>query len=244
MANPQQARRSDPLPTASPGPVLIGFEGSDGGRDALELGRVLSAIEGGRAIVAIPHNAGLAEEARTALDDPTAEIEEIGVLSPALLLVESARRNHAETLVVGSTRRGKVGRVLLGSDVEQILHKTPCEVVVAPTGYASEGHRDLARIAVAVDGTPGSKAVLARAEELARQAGAAIEIIPLDPKHGGGWWHGVRDTASAIAAACEPDVDLLVAGWRHRMDHFRVGSVTQRLLTETPCPVLVVPNAR
>ncbi len=192
----------------------------------------------------MPHDADFADEARTALGDPGAETEEIGVLLPSLMLVESANRRRAGTLVVGSTRRGRVGRVLLGSDVEQILHKHPCDVAVAPSGYASDTHRGYAKVAVAVDGTPSSEVILARAKDLARQAGATLEIVPTRTTHSGAWWHAVGTTAAEIVEACAPDVDLLVVGWRHRMDHFRSGSVTKHLITEAPCPVLVVPNPR
>lgn len=266
----------------SAAPVLIGFDGAEGGRDALELGRVLGSIRESRCIVAIPEAEQIAAEARTALDDPDAQMHVIGVLSPALQLVEYAKRESAGTLVVGSTRRGRVGRALLGSVAEQVLHKAPCEVVVAPRGYASEHHERFAKIAVAVDGSPESKVALTRAEDLARQAGAAIEILvasdpivsgieaefppdapsslsevleaavssvdpalaPTGKKVDSGWRQVVRTIAVALAKACEPDVDLLVAGSRRPMDHFLLGSVTRHLITEAPCPVLVVPHAR
>jgi nucleotide-binding universal stress UspA family protein len=242
MAGSQQATKIGPLSTAAP--VLIGFDGSDGGRDALELGRLLSSIQGSPTVVAIPHDNGLAEEARSALGDPAAETQEVGVLSPAMMLLESAKSNHAATLVVGSSRRGSVGRLLLGSDVEQILRRTPCEVAIAPSDYASQRHRGYTKIAMAHDGTADSGPVLTRAEDLAHDAGAALKTISAREQAVGGWWHGVGTTASAVAAACEADVDLLVIGWRHRMDHFRVGSVTKHVITEAPCPVLVIPNEK
>lgn len=266
-------------PTSS-APVLIGFDGAEGGRDALELGRVLGSIRDSRCIVAIPEAERFADEARTALGDPEAETHVIGVLSPALQLVECARRESAGTLVVGSTRRGKLGRALLGSTAEQVLHKAPCEVVVAPRGYASEHHERFKKIAVAVDGTPESKVALSRAEDLARQAEAAIEVLvasdpvvsgieaefppdtpssmsdvleaavssvdptltPTGKKVDSGWRQVVRTIAAALAEACEPDVDLLVAGSRRPMDRFLLGSATKHLITEAPCPVLVVPH--
>jgi len=244
MARSQPAARPRPAPAAAPGPVLIAYDGSEGGRDALALGSLLASLEGSRCIVAIPRDTDLAAEARSSLDDPSAEVEEIGVLSPAMMLVESAERHYAETLVVGSTRQGRLGRVLLGSDVEQILRRTPCDVVIAPAGYASENHRRYTKIAMALDGTAASEAVLTRAEGLAHDAGAAMKTISARGQAVGGWWHGVGTTAAAIAGACGPDVDLLVIGWRHRMDHFRVGSVTKHVIAEVSCPVLVVYNGR
>jgi nucleotide-binding universal stress UspA family protein len=273
--------RSFISPTSA-APVLIGFDGAEGGRDALELGRVLGSIRQSHCVAAIPEAEQFADEARAALGDPEAETEVIGVLSPALQLVECAKREDAGTLVVGSTRRGKLGRALLGSTAEQVLHKAPCEVVVAPRGYGAEHRERFAKIAVAVDGAPESKVALTRAEDLARQAGAAIEILvasdpvvsgieaefpgdapssmsdvleaavssvdpalaPTGKKVDSGRRQTVRTIAAALAGACEPDIDLLVAGSRRPMDRFFLGSVTKHLITEAPCPVLVVPHTR
>lgn len=280
-AEEKRSRNGAPSPT-SRAPVLIGFDGADGGRDALELGRVLGSIRESRCIVAIPEAEQFADEARAALRDPEAEVQVIGTLYPALQLVECAKREGAGTLVVGSTHRGKLGRALLGSTSAQVLHKAPCEVVVAPRGYASEDHEGFTKIAVAVDGSPGSKLALARAEDLARQAGAKIEVlVASDPVVSGieaefprdtpssisdvleaavasvdpalsptgrkvptGWREVVRTIAEALAEACEPDVDLLVAGSRRPVDRFLLGSMTKHLITEAPCPVLVIPHER
>jgi nucleotide-binding universal stress UspA family protein len=282
MATAEEASRNGPYvsPTAA-APVLVGFDGAEGGRDALELARVLSSIRGARCIVATPDAENLATEAREALEDPRGEIRVIGILSPAMMLTQCAEEEGAGTLVVGSTRRGKIGRALVGSTAEQILHKAPCEVVVAPRGYASERHEGFAKIAVAVDGTPESKVALTRAEDVARQAGATIEILvasdpvvsaveaefppdapssmsdvleaaigsvdpalsPTGKKVDSGWRQVVRTIADALAVACDPDVDLLVAGSRRPWDRFLLGSVTKHLIAEAPCPVLVVPQA-
>ena len=217
-------------PTAE-APVLIGFDGAAGGRDALELGRILGTVRGSGCIVAIPHE-DAAAEAHEVL--PNAELREIGILSPALQLIQCAKREHAGTLVVGSTRRGAISRAMLGSTAKQVLHKAPCEVVVAPRGYAAGQHEGFAKIAVAVDGTPESKLALKRAEDLARQAGATIEVLAASDPVGAG----------ALAKACEPDVDLIVAGSRRSIDRLLLGSMTDHLITEAPCPVLVVPHTR
>ena len=130
--------------------------------------------------------------------------------------------------------------MLLGSDIEQILHRTMGDVVVAPNGYASEEAPGIFRVVIAVP-KPASEPVLARGEELARQAGAPQRRSRSE---------GSTTAAGGIASARphrdrrgrEPDTDILVVGWRNRMDHFRVGSVTKHVIAEVPCPVLVVDN--
>ncbi len=282
MAKTQEATRRESFtsPTFA-APVLVGLDGSAGGRDALELGRVLASIRGARPIVAVPEFEPMSSEARAVLGDPQVKIDPIGILAPARMLLECARRENAGTLVVGSTRRGKVGRALLGSVGGQVLHRAPCEVLVAPRGYASERHQGFAKIAVAVDGTPGSKVALTRAEDLARQAGASLEIlVAADPLVAGveaefpaaaptslssvleaaigavdpalattarwvdsGAREIARTIANALAEACDPEVDLLLAGSRRPLDRFLMGSVTRHLIAHAPCPVLVIPHA-
>lgn len=50
-------------------------------------------------------------------------------------LQRTATEEHADLLVLGSSHRGAVGRVLIGSVTEQILHGAPCAVAVAPVGF-------------------------------------------------------------------------------------------------------------
>lgn len=277
----EEGRRSQ-FTSPTPGaPVLIGFDGAEGGSDALELGRVLSSIRSCDPIVALPEADSLLDEVRAALGE-LPKIHSIGVVVPGRALVEYAKRDRAGTLVIGSSRRGKLDRALLGSVGDQVLRHAPCEVVVAPRGYASKRHDGFAKIAVAVDGTPESKVALTRAEDLARQAGAKIEVLvaddpvvsdieaefPLDApaslsnvleaaigavdpdlapsgqRVDTGWKQVVRTIAAALAGACGPDVDMLVTGSRRPWEHFLAGSVTKRLITEAPCPVLVVPHSR
>lgn len=252
-----ESARKFTSPTAA-APVVVGVDGSDGAHDAEEMARLLSSIRGTSCIVA---------------GDLT---------SPGRMLIERAESEGAGTIVVGSPHRGKLGRALLGSVAEHILDRAPCEVVVAPRGYAAGGHTGLAKIAVAVDGTPESKVALTRAEDLARQAGATIEVLvasdpvvadveaeyppdapasmsdvleaalgsvdpalaPTGKKVDSGRRQVVRAIAAALAAACDPDVDLLVAGSRSPIEHMLFGSVTKQLINESPCPVLVVPDTK
>ncbi len=67
-------------------------------------------------------------------------------------------------------------------------------------------------------------------------------LSPAGKKVDSGWRRVVRTIADALAAACDPDVDLLVAGSRRPWDRFLLGSVTKHLIAEAPCPVLVVPG--
>jgi nucleotide-binding universal stress UspA family protein len=176
--------------------LLVGYDGSDGGRDALELARVLGAAEGAEAIVAsvIPYGplpVGFAEleddaaaaarplldEARERLAGFEVETRAFGGGSPAWVLTDLAECHEADLIVVGSPHRGAIGRTLIGSVAEGVLHGAPCAVAVAPRGYAGVGHGPLALIGVAYDGTPEAKAALERARDLAQETGAAVRVL-------------------------------------------------------------------
>jgi nucleotide-binding universal stress UspA family protein len=176
--------------------LLVGFDGSDGGRDALELARLLAARTDGSVTIAtvlfsgpLPIDlAGLGEEeareaepvfeeARAVLGDLIAQAHAFGGGSPGAVLTGLAERDEFDAIAVGSPHRGAVGRVLIGSVAGSLLSGAPCDVIVAPKGYAAERHDAFRTIAVGYDGTPEAKLALRRAEELARPANAMLRIL-------------------------------------------------------------------
>jgi nucleotide-binding universal stress UspA family protein len=176
--------------------VLVGFDGSDGGRDALELTRSLGVATGADALVVtvIPYGPlpvdfsalesdaaaeakPLFEEARQRLEGLRVETRGFGGGSAAGVITDLAEREGVELVVVGSPHRGAVGRALIGSVAESVLHGAPCAVAVAPRGHAEQRHGPFRLIGVAYDGTRESKAALHRALELAEATGAAIRVL-------------------------------------------------------------------
>jgi nucleotide-binding universal stress UspA family protein len=176
--------------------ILVGFDGNDGGRDALELARVMASATGAGVLVvaAIPYGPlpvsaarlegdqlGEAEpllaEARERLGDLEVETRAFGGGSPAGVLTMVAEEEDLELLVVGSPHRGPVGRALIGSVADSLLPAAPCAVVVAPRGYATERHQPFGLIAVAYDGTAEARMALRRAERIAAATGARLRIL-------------------------------------------------------------------
>jgi nucleotide-binding universal stress UspA family protein len=175
--------------------LLVGYDGSDGGRDALELARVLGEATGASALVVtvlpygplpIPYEIleqeeaeraqPLFEEAKERLGALEAETRAFGGGSPAGVVNDLAEREGVDAIVVGSPHRGPVGRTLIGSVAEGLLHGAPCETAIAPRGYASDEHGPLRTIAVAYDDTPEAKTALKRAEEIALGCRATIVV--------------------------------------------------------------------
>ncbi|MGN6585952.1 MAG: universal stress protein, partial [Solirubrobacterales bacterium] len=175
--------------------LLAGYDGSDGGRDALELTRVLTEATGAGVLVVtvlpygplpVPYEIleeeeaerakPLFEEAKKLLGGIEVETRAFGGGSAAAVINDLAEKEKIETIVVGSPHRGPIGRTLIGSVANGLLHGAPCEVVLAPQGYASEQHGPFRTIAVAYDDTPEAKAALKRAEAIALACRATIVI--------------------------------------------------------------------
>ena len=81
-------------------------------------------------------------------------------------LHELAESEEADLLVLGSSRRGLLGRVLLGDHTRAALNGAPCAVAIAPAGY-SDHFGPISRIGVGYDGSLESGKALEVARELA-----------------------------------------------------------------------------
>ena len=97
--------------------------------------------------------------------------------SPGRALHELSETSGAAVVVVGSTTRGPIRRVLAGSVAQQLLSGAASPVAVAPHGYAEQEDTDLAIVGVAYDGSEESERALTGARDLARRAGARLRII-------------------------------------------------------------------
>lgn len=230
--------------------LLVGYDGSDDGRDALELARVLGEATGAGALVVtvlpygplpIPYEVleeeeaeraePLFAEARARLGDLEVETRAFGGGSAAAVINDLAEREKVETIVVGSPHRGAIGRVVIGSVADGLLHGAPCEVVVAPSGYAAEEHGPFRTVAVAYDDTPESKAALARAEAIALDCRATIVVYTVSAPvavvpGAAGYTPTVAPEAGAIVTQAVKSVDERLAA-------------TGRALSGVPGPALV-----
>jgi nucleotide-binding universal stress UspA family protein len=188
-------------------------------------------------------------------------------------LHELAEREGADLLVVGSSRRGLLGRVLLGDETRDALNGAPCAVAVAPNGHADQ-LGVIREIGVAYDESPESEHALDTARQLAAELGArvsAIEVISL-PRYlfRDGSTPAEVSIEECVAAArqritalseVEPhavyghvaeelalysaSVDLLVVGSRGYGPLGRLihGSTTRELTHNARCPLLVLTRA-
>ena len=253
------------------GKVLVGYEDTERGREALALGQILAnAANAVLRIATVTHDGGT----------------ELAAL---------ARSEGADLIVIGSSRRGAVSRVVPGSTVEHLLGDASCLVAVAPPGFgrvvdggstwrplAGDGDDTGMRvIGVGFDSSAASRKALDLAAGLAISNGATLRVYAVARKYGhvpgdgaGGQSPGVPSEAEALRErlhrtvaelpaetralpvflrgvpttelihAVDYGVDLLVLGTRPGGPLRRAlhGSVSAAVLQEVRCPVLISPS--
>jgi nucleotide-binding universal stress UspA family protein len=86
-------------------------------------------------------------------------------------------RPDAGLIVVGSTTRGPVGRLLIGGVGEWLVAGAACPVVIAPRGYSDGPSVKLARIGVGVDSSDEAQRALEATVALAEKADAEVRVI-------------------------------------------------------------------
>jgi nucleotide-binding universal stress UspA family protein len=105
-----------------------------------------------------------------------AQLMSVGASSIGRGLHQLAEDEHADLIVVGSSHRGFLGRVLIGDDTRASLNGAPCAIAVAPLGY-TQTLADMTTIGVGYDGSAESEAALALARRLASEHGATLRAI-------------------------------------------------------------------
>jgi nucleotide-binding universal stress UspA family protein len=180
---------------------VVGFSVDSGGREAVELGRMLAA--GTDAVlhpctvvpdrhlfetmpgVDLEYVSFLTERARAALDEAEAAVGGTvpvkrhvqPAASAADGLVELANTLGAEMIVLGSARGG-LGRLVVGSTTNDLLHSAPLPVAMATSGFRAPAG-SLARVTCGVVGGPGRAAAVQAAVRLATSHDAPLRLATL-----------------------------------------------------------------
>jgi nucleotide-binding universal stress UspA family protein len=108
-------------------------------------------------------------------EDIAVEFRQIDNMSAARGLHEAAEAQDAGLLVVGSTNRGALGRVLPGSTAERLMHGAPCPIAIVPHEWEAGG--GLNTIGVAYVDTDEARQALRGAHALARRTGAKLRVL-------------------------------------------------------------------
>jgi len=177
-------------------PIIVGYDPMTSDRAPINFGLAAARFTGAPLIVASASAAGggpdllqqdedLVVDASDALEEARRELEPEGIAvecrellantSAARALHETSEAEDAGLLVVGSTRRGTVGRVIPGSTAERLMHGAPCPIAIVPPGW--EAGAGLNTIGVAYVDTDEGREALRGAHALALRAGATLRAL-------------------------------------------------------------------
>jgi nucleotide-binding universal stress UspA family protein len=179
------------------GPVVVGFDGSPGGTDALVLAQRCAHLLGAPLVVAVVHPSPaaigsgrvdaewvaerrdlaerIAGDARAELDGvPDVQCRVLGSSSAAHGLHDLAEETGAALIVAGSHRSGPPERLFAGSTADRLLSGSVCPVAVAPSGMRARGAGAITRIGVAYIDTADGRAALDRAARMAAAGSAQL----------------------------------------------------------------------
>jgi nucleotide-binding universal stress UspA family protein len=174
--------------------LLVGYDGHPTSRDALAFAKVICEKTGAELTVASvrgywPELLGDSFELVVKEDErwiSRGATEVLGAIPFSVRVLagghestglrELAEAEEIDMIVVGSTHRGRVGRVCPGSVGERVLSEAPCTVAVAPRGLAEKQVR-FGVIAVGYDGSEQARVALRTAIGLAERTGASLLII-------------------------------------------------------------------
>ena len=125
--------------------ILVGIDGSNTSREALQLAIKNANAYGGELLVVTSMTTGTPEEneeiraAEATLAEAKSTAEEAGVTCSTHLLIRGhsagedivafAAENQVELIVVGIKRRSRVGKILMGSSAQYVILKAQCPVL-------------------------------------------------------------------------------------------------------------------
>lgn len=193
------ASRASVLPASSVQPLrlLVGYDGRPASRDALSFAKALARASEAELTVASvrgywPDLLGESYElvvkedehwisrgATEVLGDIPFSVRVLPGGHEPVGLRELAATEGSDMLVVGSTHRGRVGRICPGSTGERLLDGATCAVVITPRGLADH-EVSVREIAVGYDGSRASTVALSPCDRPRR----AKWRIPAGPRRG------------------------------------------------------------
>jgi nucleotide-binding universal stress UspA family protein len=180
--------------------VLVGYDGRSPSRDALALAALFRQVADVELVLGVvlpglspqgdfhAHEEALGRESTALFAHASSQLDEldsaihaerraIGGESPTEGLRDLARSEGVDLIVIGSTDRGPIGRIVPGTTADGLIAQAPCPFAVAPRGYAERADRDLRIIGLAYDGSTEAKRAAAVAIGLARLAACGLRAF-------------------------------------------------------------------
>ena len=197
----------------------------------------------------------VAEEAERAarmhLDAVARLIREAGVRcevavvhgDPALHILQAARDDGADLIVMATHGRKGVPRVVLGSVTEAVLHATPCPLLTIPPRAPGVGG-SFNRVLCAVDFAPSSPATFAHALAMVHDSFGELTVLNvIDPAFSTTPPDTARASVEKALASLHGRIPPAVATWCAVHDEVRFGDTATEVLkaaTEDQAQLIVV----
>ena len=183
--------------SAAMAPIIAAFAPSKSQREPIEFGIAASRVTGAPLIVAHVHRGGPlvtwfgGDVSDSAGDDAGAverlqkDLERRGVDARIELidertigggLLKAIEQFKPQLVVLGSSTRGRLGHVLLGSTAERVIHDATCPVAVVPHGY-ERPEQGVQLIGAAYSQTPEGREALEAAAMMARRGRVGLRAI-------------------------------------------------------------------
>jgi nucleotide-binding universal stress UspA family protein len=182
--------------------------------------------------------------------------------TPHAAIVATAEKIRPDLIIMGRCGKTALARILMGNVTARVIGRSPINVLVVPRG----GMVGFQRILVASDGSLYSQAAWELALAMAKQAKSRLIGVAVAPEEGdiieaqaimgrmltaaslagvpmkGVNPQGVAPDAGIVQQAIKNEVDLIVVGsyGRTGLKKLLMGSVTERVIGGSPCPILVV----
>lgn len=202
--------------------IVVAYTAQDSGTSALELAGVLSRSTGEPLVVAVvvttPHAAGVPdfidgdyvgpltdwgravlEQARTSLPagvEASFEVRQASSIPGGLL--ELAADVDASAIVLGSSTKGPLGRISLGSVTDRLVHSAPLPVLLAPRGYRAGATARVRRVNIGYGGSKGAGHVAVVGARLAEAVGAGVRVVSFAVRPPRRFYGGVEESADEL----------------------------------------------
>jgi nucleotide-binding universal stress UspA family protein len=95
----------------------------------------------------------------------------------AEVLIEFVQGHSADLVVVGTSSRAGLGKVLLGSVAEQVIRRAPCPVLTVGPRVMTEAYAGIQSIVSATDFSPGSMRAVEFAVSLAHKYESHLTLV-------------------------------------------------------------------
>ena len=177
-------------------------------------------------------------------------------------ILQTAEQVGPDLIILGRCGKTALARILMGNVTARVIGNSPVNVLVVPRGAAVA----FQRILVASDGSPHSRAAWKLGLSMAQQANSQLIGVAVAPEEGdlietraiidqmlsaadgagvsfkGVNPQGVAPVTGIVQQAIKNEVDLIIMGsyGRTGLKKLLMGSVTERVIGGSPCPILVV----